>query len=33
MALLFVVIGIMIHLAIRFEWKYAVAATSPTARW
>ncbi|HWX02596.1 protein translocase subunit SecF [Collimonas sp.] len=26
MALLFVVIGIMIYLAIRFEWKYAVAA-------
>ena len=26
MALLFVVIGIMIYVAIRFEWKYAVAA-------
>jgi preprotein translocase subunit SecF len=26
MALLFVVIGIMIYLAIRFEWKFAVAA-------
>ena len=26
MALLFVVIGIMIYLAIRFEWKYAVSA-------
>jgi len=26
MALLFVVLGIMIYLAIRFEWKYAVAA-------
>ncbi|PUA20566.1 protein translocase subunit SecF [Glaciimonas sp. PCH181] len=26
MALLFVVVGIMLYLAIRFEWKYAVAA-------
>ena len=26
MALLFVIVGIMVYLAIRFEWKYAVAA-------
>ena len=26
MALLFVIIGVMIYLAIRFEWKYAVSA-------
>jgi hypothetical protein len=30
MALAFVVVGIVIYLALRFEWKFAVAASSPT---